>query len=174
MNINSFNELTALDANDFLLIWDTSTSATRKLKVSVLTDYLSANLKLPGNIAQQGTLTASSSFNASYLPSKAVDGSTSTDWASLGEANPWFQVTFSTAKKISKIRIASRIGQPPTIMSGNLTFSDGTTIAVSDINNNGTFRIIDFATKEITWVRFTVTSNSGTNVGLGEFEVWGY
>lgn len=174
MNINSFNELTDLSSVDELLIWDISTSATRKVLISTLVDYLSANLKLPSNIAQQGTLSASSSFNASYLPSKAVDGSTSTDWASLGEANPWFRVDFSATKKVSKVRIVSRTNQPPVVMTGTLSFSDGSSIAVTDINNNGTFRTIDFATKQITWVKFQVTSGSGTNVGLGEFEVWGY
>jgi F5/8 type C domain len=174
MKINDFIELTSLTSDDLILGWDAETSTTRKVKISTLLDYLSANIKIPANIANTATLTASSSFNASYLPAKAVDGSISTDWASLSESNPWIQATFSTSKKISKVRIVSRIGQPPTVMTGTLTFSSGASIGVTGISNNGTFTSVDLAPRDVTWVRFTVTSGSGTNVGLGEFEVWGY
>lgn len=173
MKIPEFPLLTP-SLDDILLGYDIATGTTRKITLSELIDIVSANIKISANIADTATITVSSTFSASFAASRAVDGSTLTDWASLGESNPWMQLTFATIKKISKVRLVSRINQPPTTMTGNLTFSDGSSISVTGITNNGAYRTVEFTAKEVSWVRFTVTSGSGTNVGLGEFEVWGY
>lgn len=42
---------------------------------------------------------------------------------------------------------------------------------VTDIPVNGTDCVVSFAPKNITWVRLTVISATGYNVGLTEFQV---
>ncbi|WP_414579597.1 discoidin domain-containing protein [Anabaena sp. CCY 9402-a] len=174
MKINQFPESLDLSIDDLLIIWDTSTGTTKKISAASLLDWLSANIKVASNISGIGTATASSSFNASFLPIKATDGSTATDWASLNQTNPWIQIDFSSSKKVSQVKIADRIGQSARCNAGTLSFSDGSSVAVTGILNNGTYSIVEFATKTITWVRFTVTAGTGTNVGLSEFQIIGY
>jgi hypothetical protein len=60
------------------------------------------------------------------------------------------------------------------VLSGTLLLSDGTTIPVGALYNDGLGNVFDFAPTLITKVRFTVTSvsESTANVGLEEFEVY--
>ncbi|WP_344662290.1 DUF7402 domain-containing protein [Catenulispora subtropica] len=57
---------------------------------------------------------------------------------------------------------------------GTLTFSDGSTVEVSGIPNDGGPHAASFTPKPgITSVGFQVAGGSGTNVGLQEMEVYG-
>jgi hypothetical protein len=49
--------------------------------------------------------------------------------------------------------------------------SDGTSVAVSALNNDGSATEFAFPAAEITWLRLTVDSVRG-NVGLSEIEVY--
>lgn len=174
MKINEFPQLTTLTNNDLILVWDAETETTNTITTEALLDFFAANIQAASNIAGNGTATASSSFNASFLPAKATDGSTTTDWASLNQTNPWIQIDWALSKKVSQIKIADRIGQSARCNAGILSFSDGSSINVTGILNNGTFSNVEFPVKTITWVRFTVNAGTGTNVGLSEFQVIGY
>ncbi len=174
MKINQFPESLNISSDDLFVMWNTSTGVTKKISAASLLDWLSANIKVASNISANGTATASSSFNSSFLPAKATDGSTGTEWASLNQNNPWLQIDFASSKKISSVKITDRIGQSARVNAGTLTFSDGSNIAVTGILNNGTFSNVEFPTKTVAWVRFTVTAGTGTNVGLSEFQVIGY
>ena len=55
--------------------------------------------------------------------------------------------------------------------TGTLTFSDGSSIDVADIANDGSMKTIRFDAKAVTWVRFKVTGGRGSNRGLSEIEV---
>ncbi|MCL0138160.1 hypothetical protein M2T37_28165, partial [Klebsiella pneumoniae] len=61
------------------------------------------------------------------------------------------------------------------ITGGTLTFSDGSSVSVPSLNNDGSGVTVSFAPRSVTWVRLTVGSvRAGTsNVGLAEFEAWG-
>ncbi|MFS4416282.1 discoidin domain-containing protein, partial [Maribacter sp. 2307ULW6-5] len=54
-----------------------------------------------------------------------------------------------------------------------LRFSDGSTINVDALDNNGAARLIEFPEKTVTWVELDITNGAGANVGLSEFEVYG-
>jgi len=52
------------------------------------------------------------------------------------------------------------------------TFSDGSSIKVTDIANNGAAKVMKFSKKSVTWVKFQVTESKGHNIGLSEIEVY--
>jgi hypothetical protein len=56
--------------------------------------------------------------------------------------------------------------------TGTLTFSDGSSISVTGIANDGSLKEITFASKTITWVKFKITGGTGSAVGLSEIEVF--
>lgn len=171
MKINDFPELISLSTNDFVLCWDAETQSTRKISFV----NLEASFRTPENISLTGIATASSQYNSSFAPSFAIDGNTSTDWASLSQSNPWIRVTWSEPKTVRYIRIGDRPNTNEAANGGTLTFSDGSTVTVTGIPDNGTLLRVDFPIKSgITWVEFQVVGGTGANVGLCEFQAWGY
>ena len=126
------------------------------------------------NVSLSATSTASSTFSSSYSPSKAIDGNGSTEWASAGEINPWLQLNWSTPQNIGGIVINDRANSSDWSQGGTLTFSDGSSISVSSIPNNGSPYTITFPTKTVNWVKFQIAGASGSsNNGLAEFDVYG-
>ncbi|MEH2437370.1 MAG: discoidin domain-containing protein [Nostoc sp.] len=177
--VNDYPEILQLSDGDFLLAWNTASNTTVKIKASTLKSYIGSSTpqtqpQVATNIASLATPTASSFYSDSYSPAKAIDGNAATDWASLGQSNPWIQLDFSISKIVSKVRLSDRPNTAEAANAGTLTFSDGSSINVVGIDDTGIFKVIEFPPKTITWVRFTVTGGTGANVGLSEFEVWGY
>lgn len=160
------------DGEDWL-IFQTEEGITFKSKVSSLPSAIIEPVIIE-NLASQGTVTASSTFSNNFLPIRATDENTSTDWASLGETNPWIQINFLSPKSVLRVRICDRIGTSARVNAGILSFSDSSTISVPGISNNGTFATVTFSKKTVSWVRFTVSSGSGINVGLSELQIIGY
>lgn len=58
------------------------------------------------------------------------------------------------------------------VNGGTLSFSDGTSITVTGIPNDGASKVVFFPNKDVTWVKFQGSGGSGPNVGLSEFEVF--
>ena len=58
------------------------------------------------------------------------------------------------------------------VAGGVLHFSDGSTINVWGMANDGTPKEIEFESRKVEWVRFEVTDAAGTQVGLSEIEVF--
>lgn len=60
------------------------------------------------------------------------------------------------------------------ILSGVVTFSDGSTLAIGALNNDGSATTFNFATKTFKSLNLSITSVSSTtlNVGLSEFQVF--
>ena len=126
------------------------------------------------NVSPGATATASSTFNSSYPASKATDGNVSTEWASAGEPNPWLQLNWSVPQNIGGITFNDRANLQDWSQGGTLTFSDGSSISVSGIPNNGSPYTITFPTKMVNWVKFQIAGASGSvNSGLAEFDVYG-
>ncbi|PEZ02505.1 hypothetical protein CN326_20000 [Bacillus sp. AFS018417] len=120
------------------------------------------------------TVTASSYYNASYTPDKVFDGigqAVNGDWASKGEQNPWIQVNWTTNQTINKIIFNDRPNPADWAPGGTLTFSDGSTLTVSGIPNDGSAYSVTFPDKTVTWVKFQVSGGSGPNVGLSEMKI---
>ncbi len=130
------------------------------------------------------TVTASSQDTAEgSLAIRAVDGSllgyptdASKEWSSLGQgAGAWLQLVWANPVTTDRVVLYDRPNTVDQATGGTLTFSDGSSVSVGSLNNNGSATTVTFSARTVTSVRFTVTSvSSGTeNVGLAEIEVWG-
>jgi len=94
------------------------------------------------------------------------------EWAPANtDTSPWGRLDWSASQSISQIVLYDRNNTTDQVLGGTLTFSDGSSITVAALNNNGTANTISFATKNVTWVKFQITSYSGLP-GLSEFQVY--
>jgi len=125
----------------------------------------------PMNLARTATATASSSYSGSYAAANVNDGSTATEWASSGQANPWVTLTWSSPVTSDSMTFFDRSNTSDFVQGGVLTFSDGSTVNVSGIDNAGAATKINFAARTFTSVKFQTTT-SGSNPGLAEWQVW--
>ncbi|SFJ57954.1 F5/8 type C domain-containing protein [Paenibacillus sp. UNC496MF] len=134
-----------------------------------------SNMTVINNLARTATATASSAFSSNYAASKAIDGITgvhdSGEWASQGELNPWLQLDWSSSQTVNKITFFDRTNNLDWAPGGTLTFSDGSSLSVTGIPNNGSPHSVTFPSKDITWVKFQVSGGSGLNVGLSELKI---
>lgn len=128
------------------------------------------------------TVTASSQKAAAQSPEKARDGyawgdpmDASKEWVSNGEkAGAWIQYTFAQPTAVSEVNLFDRPLATEQITSGVLEFSDGSTVQVGALPNNGSALTVPFPGRTVTSVKFRVTGVSGTTTaaGLAEFEVF--
>jgi hypothetical protein len=125
------------------------------------------------NVARMASASASSIFSGSFMPGNATDGNGATEWASHGELNPWIALDWSSNQLINKITFYDRSNSTDWAPGGTLTFSDGSSVTVTGIPNNGTPYSVTFPDKNVTWVKFQVANGSGLNVGLQEIQVFG-
>ncbi|HSB95825.1 MAG TPA: discoidin domain-containing protein, partial [Spongiibacteraceae bacterium] len=136
------------------------------------------------NIAPQATVLASSQNSADgQLATKAVDGVISgypgdytREWATQGQrTDAWIELRWTVPMIVSRVVLYDRPNANDQITGATLTFSDGTSITVLALNNNGTATIVNLSPKTATSIRLTTTSVSAAtqNVGLSEFEVFG-
>lgn len=120
------------------------------------------------------TATASSEYSADYSARKVYDGITRVvtgDWASKGELNPWVQLSWDEPVTADEITVFDRANLVDNANAGTLTFSDGTTVDVSGLPQDGTGKNVTFDLKTFEWVRFQVDGGIGSNVGLSEIQV---
>lgn len=134
------------------------------------------------NVARSATATASSqSTTTTQTAAKAIDGviagyptDYTREWATQGQlAGAWIQLTWTSAQSISKVILYDRPNPTDQILAGMLTFSDGSTLPVSALANDGSATPFTFVARTVTSVKFSVTSAVGFNAGLAEFEVYG-
>jgi hypothetical protein len=134
------------------------------------------------NVALSATATASSTYSG-YSAAAVNDGiaegypdNTAYEWASNGGGvGAWSQLTWSSTQNTDKVVLYDRPNLTDQVTSGTLTFSDGSSVSVGALQDDGQAGdVITFPTKQITWARFTVNSDkSGTqNIGLGDFQVF--
>jgi hypothetical protein len=137
---------------------------------------------LPFNVASVAVATASSqNTRAGQTAAKAIDGivsgypvDSSAEWAASGgqRAGTWFTLTWSTPQTISEVVLHDRINTSDRILGGTLVFSDGSSMAVGALPNDGAAYRLTFAPKTVTSLTFTVTSAQGWSTGLAEIEVY--
>lgn len=130
------------------------------------------------NIAPDASITVSSEYvDSNWSKEKITDGivgqNGNGEWASDGEQRPFAQLDWSQSVEIDRVALYDRPNPFETITAGTLTFSDGSTVSVPALDNAGAARQVRFPEKTVTSVRFNVTSGSGPNVGLAEFEAFG-
>ncbi|QGQ93939.1 hypothetical protein EHS13_02975 [Paenibacillus psychroresistens] len=136
------------------------------------------------NLAWNAAASSSTTYTG-YTAAAVVDGSavgypsnSANEWASNGQgAGAWSQLTWGSAQTVNKIVLYDRPNTKDQVLSGTLTFSDGTSVNVGKLQNDGRAgTILTFPNKSVTWVKFTVNSvKSGVeNIGLSEFEVYNF
>jgi LmbE family N-acetylglucosaminyl deacetylase len=163
------------------------TSAT--ISAAVGTNTSSATLTVDpqsttrADVALLATVTASSENAAQGQQGiKAIDGiidgypgDYTKEWATLGQlAGAWIQLSWSSPVQVNEIVLYDRPNLSDNVLAGTLTFSDGTSLPVGQLQNDASSGYAaTFAAKTITWVKFTVTNAVGYNIGLAEFQVIG-
>ena len=137
----------------------------------------------PGNIAGSAKVTASARLGNDFAESNVNDGlvhfTNLGEWASDSKMNfwggidyPWVQLNWDSPQTINKVILYDRPNLETHTAGGTLFFSDGSTISVTAIDNNGVPKTIEFPDKIIEWIKFQVTDGNGDNLGLSEIEVF--
>lgn len=135
------------------------------------------------NLAPAAAVSASSVLNARYKADNVKDGligiqdkgewaceGVNTDWGYV--RFPWIQLDWQQPQAINKIILYDRPSADEHIASGKLLFSDGTMVWVGEIPNDGTAKVVSFAAKTVTSVRFVTTDGDGKDLGFSEIEVY--
>ena len=134
------------------------------------------------NIAGLALATASSqNTTTGQTAIKAIDGVVdgypgdyTKEWATLKQkSGAWLQLTWGSAYTIDHVVLHDRPNTNDQITSATLSFSDGSSVTVGTLANDGTGLTVSFPARTVTGLTLTVTGVSGTatNVGLAEIEV---
>lgn len=137
----------------------------------------------PYNIAAEASVTASGYKSEEFRPENIIDGKIKLynkgEWASEAVMPywerlqfPWIQLDWNEERTINKIILYDRATLDSHIAGGDLIFSDGTQIGVVAIPNNGEPKVVEFAEKTVSWIRFQPNDAQGSYVGLSEIEVY--
>ncbi|BCM89334.1 oligosaccharide 4-alpha-D-glucosyltransferase [Abditibacteriota bacterium] len=136
-------------------------------------------LFVPDNVAIDANVTASST-EGGYKAEAAIDGvaggypnDSSAEWSSNGEkVGATLRLDWDKPQMVDRIVLFDRPNSTDDVTSGVLTFSDGSTMDVGALSNQGTE--VRFPAKTISWVSFKVTGvKEGTiNAGLSEIAVF--
>ncbi len=137
------------------------------------------------NVARTATATASSqNTTTGQTAAKAIDGVVdgypgdyTKEWATNGgRAGSWLKLTWSRSYTLSRVVLYDRPNTNDQITAATLTFSDGSTVNVGTLPNNGSPLTITFTARATTSLTLTITTVSGTtqNIGLAEIEAWGH
>jgi hypothetical protein len=189
----SFNGVPA----SFTVVSDTSITAQVPAGavtglVSVTTTLSTASSPRPftvlgtagSNVAATATVTASSeNTSTGQLAVKAVDGNTdgagtgdfTHEWATVGQkAGAWLNLQWSSPVTLDSIKLFDRPNANDQITGGTISFSDGSTLAVPSLPNDGSLVTLTFPAKNATSLRLTITTVSSTtlNIGLAEIQTF--
>lgn len=136
------------------------------------------------NIAPLSTVSASSeNVIARQNAAKAVDGvisgfpmDASKEWATMGgKVGTWIRLDWAAPNTVDHMVLYDRPNFSDQIAGGMLLFSDGSSVSVGALPNNGAGLTVTFAPRSVTWIKFTVDAVSSftRSVGLAEWEVYG-
>jgi hypothetical protein len=114
---------------------------------------------------------------------KAVDGFTDGnplgsymhEWATVGQkAGAWLNLQWSSPQTLGSITLFDRPNTNDQITGGTISFSDGSTLTVPSLPNDGSAFTLTFPAKTVTSLRLTTTSASSTtlNIGLAEIQTF--
>ena len=106
---------------------------------------------------------------------RAVDGvvggaplEPGSEWVTQDElGGAWIQLSWPAPVRISQINLFDRPYPTENVLSGSLTFSDGTSLGVGALQRDGRAGPITFPAKTVTWVRFTVEPGGRERDGPG-------
>lgn len=95
----------------------------------------------------------------------------SKEWSSSEKAGAWIQLNFASAVMVNQVMLHDRILQGSQNTQGLLSFSDGTSLPVGALPNDGAGLAVDFSARAVTWLRYTVTSVSSSTISSGLAEI---
>ncbi|MFB3893870.1 MAG: CBM35 domain-containing protein [Phycisphaerae bacterium] len=142
----------------------------------VLIDYIAVSRELTHgegrNVAPESSATASSGE-----PALAVKGCADgvREWSAQGTAGEWIRLDWPSPRTVRKVVLYDKVSMADQVTSGTLSFSDGSSVAVGKLQNDGQAgTVVTFPPKTIRWMKFTVDSvRPGTqHAGLGEIQVY--
>jgi hypothetical protein len=141
-------------------------------------------LKSNRNIARKARVTVTSTYKG-YSANSAIDGvvggypdDTSAEWASDGEkASAMLRLSWAKPHIIDRVWLFDRPNtHADQVTAGMLIFSNGSTIIVGELPDDASAaKEITFSPKEVTWLKFVVSSvkPETQNIGLAEIAVFG-
>ncbi len=137
----------------------------------------------PADLALSATATASSqNTSTGQTAAKAIDGvidgypgDYTKEWATVGGgAGSWLKLAWSAAQTFDTIVLYDRPNLSDQITGGNIQFSDGSSVTVPALNNDGSATTLSFTAKTATSLQLNITAVSATtqNIGLAEIQVY--
>jgi hypothetical protein len=135
------------------------------------------------NIAPLSRVSVSSqNYWTGQFGSKAVDGviagfpgDYNKEWATQNQTvNSWIRLDWAQPYTINKVVLYDRPNTGDRITSALLSFSDGSSLLVDSLPNDGSPKSVTFAQKNVSWVKLSILAAAGTSTGLAEFEAFGY
>jgi hypothetical protein len=133
------------------------------------------------NLAREAKVAASSTHKDSAVAGLTdgvlggFPGDNANEWSSNGERDSaFFRLSWEPPVTIGKITLYDRPNDIDQVQAGLLVFSDGTTLPVGELPDDGkTGTEVTFAPKTVSWVAFFVTKvkPSTRNIGLSEITV---
>ena len=144
-------------------ISDYTTQFSPWLASFVKSDEIFWNTELWANLAVTATATASSTRSTLTTPDRAADGSvTGTplhengEWVSDDQhAGAWIQLTWPSERTLVNVVLHDRTLSSENVTGGTLSFSDGSSVAVSALPSSGAGMAVSFPSRSATWIRFT-------------------
>jgi hypothetical protein len=130
----------------------------------------------PRNIAPFATVTVSSEDTTRGQTGAGVaDGQPdASEWSSAGEtAGAWITLTWDRPATVTEIDLYDRPDPIENVLSGTLTFEDGSVIVVHALPAAGGPERVIFAPKTMHSLTFRIDRAQGRNAGLGEIMVIG-
>lgn len=141
-------------------------------------------LATPYNIAPSAKISSSSTAGDGYEAKRVTDGQIRIlnmgEWRSGSRLDmrgrvypfPWIQLDWDTPVNVNRVILYDCPDERSHTAAGTLSFSDGSSLNVNLISDDGAPKVIDFASRKISWMRFQVTDGEGENLGLSEIEVY--
>ena len=102
-------------------------------------------------------------------------GNSTAEWATVGGgAGSWLELTWSSPQTFDTIVLYDRPNSSDQITAGNIQFSDGSSIPVPALANDGSGVTLTFAAKTVTSLQLNITAVSAStqNIGLSEIQVY--
>ncbi|MDB5326725.1 MAG: alpha-xylosidase [Phycisphaerales bacterium] len=138
---------------------------------------LSSPLSIEADLATSAVASASTGTAAAAIDGSidGYPGNQAKEWVTRGEhANAWLKLEWPEPTRMTQVLLYDRPNDNDHVLAGKLTFSDGTTIDVGPLPNDGGLPgEIAFPAKTCSWVKFTATKvgERTQNIGLSEIAV---
>ncbi|RYG73228.1 DUF5110 domain-containing protein [bacterium] len=132
----------------------------------------SDNLARSAKVTLSGIETGYSEGGINDLDVSGYPDNAKAEWASGQKEGSTVRLTWPAPQSIDHIALYDRVNLTDHVTSGTLTFSDGSTVPVGELPNDGaTPAEIRFAPKTVAWVEFKVTAVSADSKGVGLAEM---